>query len=635
MTERVDKAPQGEVQRTPQASKGQGVGAHAEAAVLSQPPPPRAARLTPTTMRRLQRSLGNAQVQRLLVQHSAASPVERRIQRTAADELIDRYTRLLDLKEDELGAELARRAQSGSLAIVTQVLDALGSTDRDDVAYELMVRVDDSLLVRLVGTAEGRRLLDRIYDELSSGGFADEERLQANRIVTAREAGIAPAARAQSLEELKIFPFKLPGITVLSDAPISAERRGGGRIWVKLPVRVLGTERFRAETRTLPSQAFTSGIELPENEMIGVRMYDAGGELHVRPALYLVQLANETDTRILEAMGEAAGIGLTLGSGALAGLGIRASMAARVLLWADRAAFTIGLITTTLRDHRGWILERFGATGRRFLDYVDFTHRVVAVYGMARAVFELGRVISGFRSASASWRRAVGEAEGELSAAQQRAAQEIQGQADEFFARADDIQGAGSRPPGDTPEGAPAAGAGGGRPPRDLAATDGPAPSGPRPDEPAAPPTGPVTLSVETGRQMVARLRAAGEEVIVNIGGAGARHEPPHAINLNPNRVASRSGIPNHIADAGENIASHFDAGSIDQVVGHHLPPTVLDWDQIAPGAYTVLRAGGRFEIYFRGAHPGDAARLAAALREAGFQQVRVTSDVLIQARKP
>jgi hypothetical protein len=118
---------------------------------------------------------------------------------------------------------------------------------------------------------------------------------------------------------MKRFPFRLPGLTVLNDAPIMAERRARGRVWVRMPVRVLGTQRFRPETSTLPTQVFISGIELPETEIIGVRMYDLGGELHVRPALYLVQLSNETDTRALEAMGEAAGIGLTLGTGALAG----------------------------------------------------------------------------------------------------------------------------------------------------------------------------------------------------------------------------------------------------------------------------------------------------------------------------
>ena len=133
----------------------------------------------------------------------------------------------------------------------------------------------------------------------------------------------------------------------------------------------------------------------------------------------------------------------------------------------------------------------------------------------------------------------------------------------------------------------------------------------------------------------MARLRAEGHDIIVNIRGTGARHEPAHAINLNPNRVAPRRGIPNHIAEPGETIANHFAAGSVDQVVGHHLPPNVLNWDRIAPGAFTVLRPGGRFEIYFRGAHPGDAARLASALREAGFQAVEVISNVLIRARKP
>src|SRR6185437_4458188 len=124
------------------------------------------------------------------------------------------------------------------------------------------------------------------------------------------------------------------------DAPISAERRPGGRIWVRLPVRVLGTDMFRAETSTLPADAFTSGIELPEDQIVGVRLYDLGGVLVHRPALFLIQLANATDMQVLMTVVDVAALGLTLGSGALVAEG--ATLGARVLLAADRIAFAVG-----------------------------------------------------------------------------------------------------------------------------------------------------------------------------------------------------------------------------------------------------------------------------------------------------
>ncbi|MDJ0729247.1 MAG: hypothetical protein QNJ33_04565 [Crocosphaera sp.] len=160
-------------------------------------------------------------------------------------------------------------------------------------------------------------------------------------------------------------------------------------------------------------------------------------------------------------MGETAAIGLTLGSGALVAgatrgsmavrglvrLGISAERAASAVLWADRAAFAIGLITTAIRDHRGWIIEHFGDAGRQFLDYVDLTHRMVAIYGMARFVLEMGGLLNSFRSASRNWRRASAEAERELSSTQRQAVQDINRHTDEFLDNANQIERASSRGP--------------------------------------------------------------------------------------------------------------------------------------------------------------------------------------------
>lgn len=146
---------------------------------------------------------------------------------------------------------------------------------------------------------------------------------------------------------------------------------------------------------------------------------------------------------------------------------------------------------------------------------------------------------------------------------------------------------------------------------------------------------GPSATVAETARNLTASIRAAGEPVIINIGGTGAPHEPANAINVNPNRVAPRFGIPNHVEARGEDIGSLFAPGSVDQVVGHHLPPMVLDWNAIAEGAFKIMRSGGVFEVYFRGAHPIDAANCRIALVTAGFGNVNVISDVLIRAEKP
>ena len=41
----------------------------------------------------------------------------------------------------------------------------------------------------------------------------------------------------------------------------------------------------------------------------------------------------------------------------------------------------------------------------------------------------------------------------------------------------------------------------------------------------------------------------------------------------------------------------------MDRIEGHNIAPGVVDWGRGAPGAYRVLRPGGTFEYYYRGAN--------------------------------
>jgi len=435
----------------------------------------------------LQRSAGNAAVARRL----ARSPGGGVVARTPASDLIDGHTHLLDLDEDGLGADLLRRAVGGDPAIAQQVLDDLSSTDRDDVAYGFMQAASADQLATLVGTAPGRALLDRLFDELTAGSVAADEQAQADRIIRAKSQRIGPAAFQQAvLGGALVFPHRLPGMTVLDDAPISAERRPGGRIWVKLPVRVLGTDMFRAETSTLPADAFTSGIELPEDQIVGVRLYDLGGVLVHRPALFLIQLANATDMQVLMTVVDVAALGLTLGSGALVAEG--ATLGARVLLAADRIAFAVGTISTVIREHRGWILQRFGATGQQFLDYVDIVNSVVLVYGGVRALVGMGQLLSNLRQAFSRWRSAAGAAEGELSGSQRAAVQQINQQTDDVLREVDTVQA-----------GQTAGGTGGPQP----TPTATPPPTAPAPETPGPSP------AADPRREIIGTIEARAEQI--------------------------------------------------------------------------------------------------------------------------
>ncbi|WP_329101361.1 hypothetical protein OG792_20865 [Micromonospora sp. NBC_01699] len=134
-------------------------------------------------------------------------------------------------------------------------------------------------------------------------------------------------------------------------------------------------------------------------------------------------------------------------------------------------------------------------------------------------------------------------------------------------------------------------------------------------------------------RALMRQAQTEGGRVTVNIGGAGAPHEPEGAINLNPQVPGTeRRGIPNLVQAPGERIGELFPPNTVDSIVGYRLPPRdVIDWNRVAPGAARVLRSGGTLSISFQGASPA-AETLAEALRKAGFRQVSTMSDVVVEA---
>jgi hypothetical protein len=253
-----------------------------------------------------------------------------------------------------------------------------------------------------------------------------------------------PGAFDAAASTAKVFPYRLPGFTVFHDAPILAERRPNERIWVKLPVRVRGSAMFRNEAKTLPLQVFTGGMEIPANEVVGVRFYDLGGIVVYRQALILVQLANETDTNALTKIAEITGIGLTLGTGALAGLGVEASLAARVLLWADRAAFVLGTLAIGIKEHRGEIIAAYGEAGQNFLKAVDIVQSLTALYGFARVALQAPQAVTRLRDV---WGRIRGGERGPVADVA-RDVDEVLAKADEIAAaRRADAAGSGSKMP--------------------------------------------------------------------------------------------------------------------------------------------------------------------------------------------
>ena len=313
-------------------------------------------------------------------------------------------------------------------------MDELNSTDRDDVAETFATPATNEQLEQIAKSDQGRRVLDRIYDELTSGSIDADEQKQADRIIAVKTRQISPEDFLKGKEKAKIFPYRKPGLTVLNDAPITASLKGKGKVYVKIPVHVLGYDKYRQDTKTLPTAVFTSGIELPENEIVGVRLYDEGGKVVYYPALYLVQIGNKSTADTAKTMGEVAALGLTFGSGALIGAGAKgATWGARALLYADRAATVLGAVTSVINDHRGWFIERFGERGREFVEAMDTVNSVVAIYGIGRVVFGMGKLVNGLRKSYQNWRVAAKDVEKSLDDVETKRIQQVDKDTQDFM----------------------------------------------------------------------------------------------------------------------------------------------------------------------------------------------------------
>jgi len=326
-----------------------------------------------------------------------------------------------------------------------KVIEALPDSDKDDVVLNMVKCATDNVIVRFAKDPAGSRMLSYLYEELTAGSMGDMEAIQANRILMAKSYQIGPQRYEKAAENAKVFPYRLPGLTVVHDAPVLAQRRKGGMIWVRQPTRVYVTDEFRPEIATLPPAVFSVGIEIPETEIIGVKMYDLGGIVHYRPALYLLQLANETISTVYQKWGEIAALGISMGTAGLAGAGTRgtATFAMRALKLMDHAASILGTVSTVLNEHRGWILSRFGDEGKEFLRYVDLVNSAMTIFSGGRALFQMGKLVNGLRKSYGRWRKVAASAEESLSPSEQKAMKQIHEMTDDFFEKVDDARGGG------------------------------------------------------------------------------------------------------------------------------------------------------------------------------------------------
>lgn len=369
------------------------------------------------------------------------------------EELIAAHTHYFLLDEAALGQGLLAQAQQGNTAYVQDVLDKLDTWNRDDVALAFAQAAKEEDLDRLASSPGGRRLLDRLFDELTSGEVSEEEQAQATRILGVKTRAILTdeqfAAGIEHARKTIVLPYRKPGLTVLTPSPVYAARRPNGDIWVKLRTDIYGTDYVRDPDLRLPP-AIWQGIELKETDVVGVKLYDNEGQIIYVPALYLLQLENEATRVALHKMGEAAALGLTFGT---LGLGGRAAVAvgelgtgARVLYYGgrvaaalDHLALAVDVANSILQEHRSWIIAQTGESGRRFIADMEALNSYMQIYGLARGAQGLAKLALALRGSFGKWRGTARALEAAMSDADRATMRSVEGSTQKVLEEADGL----------------------------------------------------------------------------------------------------------------------------------------------------------------------------------------------------
>lgn len=197
-----------------------------------------------------------------------------------------------------------RALAQGRYGDVERALEEASPAGADDLALALLRATTDPELARVAEREDGRRALARLYGEITSGSVWDDEREQAQRILGLWAQRLGPERFARAIEDdrTKIFPVRKSGMT-LAYPTSPTVRLGADGLEVSFTTNVYQYEEWRTLQGMYPRVAF--------DEIVGVKLYDAGGVLRFVPALFLLEVSNAGERHTLLKCGEMAALGLT------------------------------------------------------------------------------------------------------------------------------------------------------------------------------------------------------------------------------------------------------------------------------------------------------------------------------------
>ena len=357
----------------------------------------------------------------------------------------------VDLRASKIAQELNDDVAKGLYRDVIKKVNELESYIEDDAVSHFVVLQSPDKLEKFAANNVGRAMLDVLYAALITGDVTDFERLQAERILGAKAKRIPSVPPEQYLAQLEqekqyILPLRMQRTFRSDYAIFKATLQSDGRVKVRYDdeIHFWDADMFKEDRKNLGSERlWKDGVELNPDELVWLKLYDQGKKLVPVPALALIDYANQAKRQSVSVGATAFEMGLFLGFGGLgafSGAGVRTLAAevvagrasitalnvAKGLLWADRLAMALPVVSTVINENREWLLEKFPRAAPVLLGVLDQANRITEYYGWARMGVEGGRYLkSNFGPALAEWRAERAALKEQLNPEQARVAREI------------------------------------------------------------------------------------------------------------------------------------------------------------------------------------------------------------------
>jgi flagella basal body P-ring formation protein FlgA len=227
-------------------------------------------------------------VQQKAVGVHAGSPVQKKGKPSAAQKIIDRYTNYggLNLREDALGNHLGSLLPNKA-RLVSQVLNALSWTDRDDVSFYLAKSLSMSEL-RKIGAAGAGWLLMRLVRELQGGPTSGTEATQIERLVR----GASPAHERLKNESASKDPRVKKSLKATGSTLQSIEDGSGDYIYDEYSVII------DKMPPGLTAAAYLSEMAVDINKTVSDDLFDGINTFKRRPTTKNPEVGNIYDIDI-------------------------------------------------------------------------------------------------------------------------------------------------------------------------------------------------------------------------------------------------------------------------------------------------------------------------------------------------